>query len=90
MTSDTDELRAVPAAWPALLALAAVVVLDVGMVGFDFYSGSQTHASTNYMVDNSVASLVKVGDLRYQAARLLAAHDPAEVGAIVAQIDADL
>jgi signal transduction histidine kinase len=86
-----DELRAVPAAWPAVVALGVVVVLVLGMSVFDFYSGTQTHERTNYMVDNSVQSLVIVGDLRYQAARLLAVgNDPAQVRAVVAQIDADL
>ncbi|HTR54586.1 MAG TPA: HAMP domain-containing sensor histidine kinase [Kofleriaceae bacterium] len=85
-----DDLRAVPSAWPALVALAIVVALALGLIAFDLSGGVQTYERTNYMVDNSVGSLVIVSDLRYQAARLLAVRDPAQAPPIVAQIDADL
>ena len=90
MREPADELRAVPAAWPALLALAVVVALVIGDLVFDVIAGVQTHARSSYMADNSVESLVLVGDLRYQSARLVATHDAAELSAILAQIDADL
>jgi signal transduction histidine kinase len=85
-----DDFRPVPSAWPALVALAIVVVLVLGEIVFDVFGGVQTYERTNYMVDNSVESLVIVSDLRYQAARLVAVSDPAQASAIVAQIDADL
>jgi signal transduction histidine kinase len=85
-----DELRAVPAAWPAFVALTLLVLLDVAMIGVDVVAGAQTHDRTSYMIDNSLASVVKMGDLRYQAARLQAAREPADISSIIAQIDADL
>ncbi|HEY1555046.1 MAG TPA: HAMP domain-containing sensor histidine kinase [Kofleriaceae bacterium] len=87
---DVDDLRAVPSAWPALVALAIVVVLVLGDIVFDVVGGLQTYQRTSFMVSNSVESLVIVSDLRYQAARLVPATDQTQIAAIVAQIDSDL
>lgn len=90
MVAPADDTRAVPSAWPALVALGVIVLLALGGLLFDLYSGAQTHRRASYMVANSVESLVLTGDLRYQAARLQAAHDPAQLAAVLAQVDADL
>ena len=90
MKARTDDLRAVPSAWPALVALAVVGLLALGELVFDVFGGMQTHDRSNYLVENSVESLVLVGDLRYQAAKLESEHDAAQQSAILAQIDSDL
>ena len=90
MSEPADESRAVPSAWPALVALGVIVLLALGELIFDLYGGAQTHRRAAAMAENSVESLLLTGDLRYQAARLQAARDPAELPAMLAQVDADL
>ncbi len=78
-------------AWPALVALAVVIVLPLVELAFDLVSGQQTTGRISAMVDNSLQSVAIADDLRYQAARLAAARDDAgRIASVTVQIDADL
>ena len=49
---DPDDPQAVPAAWPALIALAIVVMLSVGTLGVDLYVDQQTADTTAELTED--------------------------------------
>lgn len=87
---DPDDPQAVPAAWPALIALAIVVMLSVGTLGVDLYVDQQTADTTAELTEDSLRSVALADDLRYQAYRLSVANlTPDQIASIAEQIDAD-
>ncbi len=87
----SEDLETHASAWPALVALAVVIVLPLVELAFDLISGQQTTGRISAMVDNSLQSVEIADDLRYQAARLAAARDDAgRIASVTVQIDADL
>lgn len=87
---DRDPGQAVASAWPALIALAAVVGLSLASLGLDLAIGHQTAVRTAQLVDDSLHSVALADDLRYQAHRLGANRlDREQLRAIAAQIAAD-
>lgn len=86
MSSEAD----VPAAWPALVALAIVVVLSIGTLAVDLYVDDQTADTTAQLTENSLRSVALADDLRYQAYRLSVANlTPDQIASIAEQIDSD-
>jgi signal transduction histidine kinase len=80
----------VPAAWPALVALAIVVVLSIGTLAVDLYVDDQTADTTAQLTENSLRSVALADDLRYQAYRLSVANlTPDQIASIAEQIDSD-
>jgi signal transduction histidine kinase len=91
-SADTDlgPTGHVAPAWPALVALAAVVGLSLASLGLDLVIGHQTFARTAQLVDDSLRSVALADDLRMQAHRLsTAAQGRSQLIAIAAQISAD-
>jgi signal transduction histidine kinase len=85
-----DDPRAVLPAWPALVALATVVVLSFAMFGLDVVIDHNTAEHTDELVGNSLRSITLADDLRYQAYRLSVANlSPDQIASIAEQIDAD-
>jgi signal transduction histidine kinase len=83
-------MKRVPAAWPALVALGAVVLLSLAMLAVDLVVDRGTAATTGELVDNSMRSIALADDLRYQAYRLATANlTPDQIASIAEQIDAD-
>lgn len=88
--SDPEDPQAVPAAWPALIALAIVVVLSIGTLGVDLYVDHQTADTTAELTEDSLRSVALADDLRYQAYRLSTVHlTPDQIASIAEQIDVD-
>jgi signal transduction histidine kinase len=88
--TDPDDLRAVATPWPALAALAVVVVLSLAMLGVDIVVDHHTADHTTSLVEDSLRSVALADDLRYQAYRLSAANlVPDQIASIAEQIDAD-
>lgn len=86
----TEDPRAVPAAWPALVALGAVVLLSVATVAVDLVVDQRTSETTTKLTENSIRSIALADDLRYQAYRLSTANlTPDQIASIAEQIDAD-
>lgn len=84
-----DDLRA-GASWPALTALAIVVMLSLSMFALDIVVDHNTAEHTSALVENSLRSVALADDLRYQAYRLSIANlTPVQIASIAAQIDAD-
>ncbi|MGE5184814.1 MAG: sensor histidine kinase [Acidobacteriota bacterium] len=80
----------VPPAWPALVALAVVVLLSVAMLGVDLVVDRETADTTHELVGDSMRSIALADDLRYQAYRLATANlAPDQIASIAEQIDAD-
>jgi signal transduction histidine kinase len=76
--------------WPALVALAIVVLLSLVMLGVDLVVDRATADTTDQLVNNSMRSIALADDLRYQAHRLATANLVADqIDSIVEQIDAD-
>lgn len=85
-----DDPRAVPPAWPALTALATVVLLSFAMFAFDIVIDRNTAEHTDALVGDSLRSVALADDLRYQAYRLSVANlSPDQIASIAEQIDAD-
>lgn len=85
-----DDPKAVPAAWPALVALGAVVLLSIATLGVDLVVDQRTADTTASMNENSLRSVAIADDLRYQAYRLSATNlTPDQISSIAEQIDAD-
>jgi signal transduction histidine kinase len=79
-----------PAAWPALVALAIVVLLSLSMLGVDLVVDRSTAATTSKLVEDSMRSIALADDLRYQAYRLATANLTVDqIQSIAEQIDAD-
>lgn len=86
----TDDPKAVPPAWPALVALGAVVLLSIATIGVDLVVDQQTAETTSKFTQNSIRSVALADDLRYQAYRLSTANlMPDQIASIAEQIDAD-
>ena len=86
----TDDPKAVPAAWPALVALGAVVLLSIATLGVDLVVDQRTADTTARMTENSLRSVAIADDLRYQAYRLSTVNlTPDQIASIAEQIDAD-
>ena len=87
---ELDDPQAVPAAWPALVALAVVVVLSVSTLAVDLVVDQRTADTTAKLIENSLRSVALADDLRYQAYRLSTANlTPDQIQSIAEQIDAD-
>jgi hypothetical protein len=85
-----DAATVVPSAWPALLALAVVVLLSIGMLGTDLLVEYRTADETTKLVDNALRSVALADDLRSQAHLLAANPVGREVPrAVLAQIARD-
>lgn len=90
MKEPPDELRSVAAPWPALVALAVVVVLSIGMFVIDIVVDHHTADHTSSLVEDTSRSIAIADDLRYQAYRLSQANlAPDQIQSIAEQIDAD-
>ncbi|MFT3698469.1 MAG: HAMP domain-containing sensor histidine kinase [Kofleriaceae bacterium] len=90
MKEPPDELRSVAAPWPALAALAVVVVLSIGMFVIDIVVDHHTADHTSSLVEDSLRSVALADDLRYQAYRLTQPNlSPDQIQSIAEQIDAD-
>ncbi|HUJ59255.1 MAG TPA: HAMP domain-containing sensor histidine kinase [Kofleriaceae bacterium] len=77
-------------AWPALVALAVVVLLAVAMLGVDLLIENKTSDRTTELIDNSLRSVALADDLRYQAYRLSRPGlDGDQIASIRLQIAAD-
>jgi signal transduction histidine kinase len=77
-------------AWPAVVALGAVVVIALGMLGVDILVDRESGARTDALVNNALRSVALVGDLRYQANRLIGRAAPRDERAVIlANIRAD-
>lgn len=88
--SEPDDLRAVATPWPALAALAVVVVLSLAMVAVDIVVDHHIARHTSSLVEDSLRSVALADDLRYQAYRLSIANlAPDQIASIAEQIDAD-
>ncbi len=84
------ELRSVTAPWPALVALATVVVLSIGLFVVDIAVDRHTGIHTEALVENSMRSVTLADDLRYQAYRLSIPNLTSDqIASIAEQIDAD-
>lgn len=80
----------VPSAWPALVALAVVVLLSLAMLAVDLVVDRETAETTHELVGDSMRSIALADDLRYQAYRLATANlAPDQIASIAEQIDAD-
>ncbi len=76
--------------WPALVALAIVVLMSVASIGVDFVIDRKTADRTNELVDNSLRSIALADDLRYQAYRLSQPNlDVEQIASIREQIETD-
>jgi signal transduction histidine kinase len=85
-----DDPKAVPAAWPALVALGVVVLLSIATVAVDLVVDGRTADTTAGMTENSLRSVAIADDLRYQAYRLSTVNlTPDQIASIAEQIDAD-
>ncbi|MEO8841744.1 MAG: HAMP domain-containing sensor histidine kinase [Kofleriaceae bacterium] len=88
--TEPDDLRAVATPWPALAALAVVVVLSLGMLAVDLVVDHHTAEQTSSLVEDSLRSVALADDLRHQAYRLSTANlAPDQIASIAEQIDAD-
>jgi signal transduction histidine kinase len=88
--NDPDDLRAVATPWPALAALAVVVVLSLAMFAVDIVVDHHTADHTTALVEDSLRSVALADDLRHQAYRLSTANlAPDQIASIAEQIDAD-
>jgi two-component system, OmpR family, sensor kinase len=82
--------QAVPGAWPAIVALAVVVVLSISTLGVDLVVDQRTADTTARLTENSLRSIALADDLRYQAYRLTTANlTPDQIQSIAEQIDSD-
>jgi signal transduction histidine kinase len=87
---ETDDPQAVPAAWPALVALGVVVVLSISTLAVDLVVDQRTADTTAELTENSLRSIALADDLRYQAYRLSTASlAPDQIQSIAEQIDSD-
>ena len=87
---DTDDPQAVPAAWPALVALAVVVLLSITILVVDLVVDQRTADVTAKLTENSMRSIALADDLRYQAYRLSTANlTPDQIQSVAEQIDND-
>ncbi len=85
-----DDVKAVGASWPALTALASVVVMSLSMFALDIAVDRNTAKHTSGLVEDSLRSVALADDLRYQAYRLSVANlTPDQIASIAEQIDAD-
>jgi signal transduction histidine kinase len=83
-------LRAAATPWPALAALAIVVVMSLGLFGVDLVVDRHTADHTSALVENSMRSVALADDLRYQAYRLSIANlTPDQIASVAEQIEAD-
>lgn len=64
-----------PLAWPALLALAAVIVLSTGIMLYDISRDVVAQARIEELVDQALGSVSRVDDLRRDLNRLVADPD---------------
>jgi signal transduction histidine kinase len=88
--TEPDDLRAVATPWPALVALAVVVVLSLAMFAVDIVVDHHTADHTTALVEDSLRSVALADDLRHQAYRLSTANlAPDQIASIAEQIDAD-
>ena len=86
----TDHHKVTVRSWPALVALAIVVLLSIGMLAVDFAINGKTAERTTELVDNSLRSIALADDLRYQAYRLSQPGlDVEQIASIRIQIEAD-
>jgi signal transduction histidine kinase len=88
--AEAEDVKSVASPWPALVALAVVVVLSIGMFVVDIIVDHHTAEHTSSLVEDSLRSVALADDLRYQAYRLSAANlSPDQIASIAEQIDAD-
>jgi signal transduction histidine kinase len=78
-----------PRAWPAIAALAAVVLIAVGTLVVDLMIERDVGERTSDLVDNAMRSITIVDDLRFQAHLLTDPQPPHRVAAILADIAID-
>ena len=82
--------KLVPAAWPPLLVLGAVLVMATGLMIFDIGKDVQAEARTNELVDNTLRSVALIDDLRREVHALAAGSVERDVLAnAIAQIARD-
>jgi signal transduction histidine kinase len=87
---ETADPQAVPATWPAIVALAVVVLLSISTLGVDLVVDQRTATTTARLTENSLRSIALADDLRYQAYRLTTANlTPDQIQSIAEQIDSD-
>jgi signal transduction histidine kinase len=87
---ETADPQAVPATWPAVVALAVVVLLSISTLGVDLVVDQRTATTTARLTENSLRSIALADDLRYQAYRLTTANlTPDQIQSIAEQIDSD-
>lgn len=77
---------AVPSAWPALLALAVVVLLSIGMLATDLIVEHRTAAETTKLVGDALRSVTLADHLRADAHALAATPDPAVAANVAEEI----
>ena len=80
---------AVPSAWPALLALAVVVLLSIAMLTTDLIVERRTAAETTKLVGDALRSVTLADHLRADAHALAANPDPAVAANVADQIARD-
>jgi len=80
---------AVPSAWPALLALAVVVLLSIGMLATDLIVEHRTAAETTKLVGDALRSVTLADHLRADAHALAATPDPAVAANVAEEIARD-
>jgi signal transduction histidine kinase len=80
---------AVPSAWPALLALAIVVLLSIGMLATDLIVERRTAAETTKLIGDALRSVTLADHLRADAHALAANPDPAVAANVAEEIARD-
>jgi len=83
--------KLVPPAWPALVALASVVLLSSGLMVYDIVGDVETEVRTTDLVDDALRSVALADDLRRQVHTLTAgSEDHQVVATALGRIGADM